>query len=62
LSVDDDINTVYSKHPGKMTWKFFEKWPNTSKKSHAHLQCVHNNCAKFDECQFKSVGGVDYTK
>ena len=44
------------------TWKFFEKSPNTSKKSHAHLQCVHNKCARFDECQLKGVGGVDYTK
>ena len=35
---------------------------NTFKKSHAHLQCVHNNCARFEECQPKAVGGVDYTK
>ena len=33
------------------TWKFFEKCPNTPKKSHAHLQCVHNNCARLEECQ-----------
>jgi hypothetical protein len=32
------------------------------KKSHAHLQCVHNNCARFEECQPKGVKGVDYTK
>jgi hypothetical protein len=30
--------------------------------SHAHLQCVHNNCAKFEECQHKGVREVDYTK
>jgi hypothetical protein len=57
-------NTVYSEHAGKSstTYKFFEKCPNTFKKSHAHLQCVHNNCARFEECQLKGVGGVDYTK
>jgi hypothetical protein len=33
-----------------------------SKKSHAHLQCVHNSSAKFEECQLKGVGGDDYTK
>jgi hypothetical protein len=44
------------------TCKFFEKCPNTSKKSHAHLQCVHDNCASFEECQLKGVGGVDYKK
>jgi hypothetical protein len=38
--------------------KFFEKCPNTSKKSHAHFQCVHNNCVRFEECQLKGVGGV----
>jgi hypothetical protein len=55
------INAVYSKHAGKK-WNFFEKCPNTSKKSHAHLQCVHNNCSRFLKCQLKGVGGVDYTK
>jgi hypothetical protein len=39
--------------------KFFEKCPNTSKKSHAHLQVQY---ARFEECQFKSARGVDYTK
>jgi hypothetical protein len=39
-----------------------QKCPYTSKKSNAHLQCVHNNCAKFEECQPKGVNGVDYTK
>jgi hypothetical protein len=33
-----------------------------SEKSHAHLQCVHNSCASFEESQPKGVGGVDYTK
>jgi hypothetical protein len=60
------INTVYSKHAGKITssttCKFLEKCPNTSKKSHAHFQFVHNNCAMFEECQSKGVGGVDHTK
>jgi hypothetical protein len=41
--------------------KFFEKCSNTSKKSHVHLQCVHNNYSRFEECQLKGVGGVDYT-
>jgi hypothetical protein len=31
-------------------------------KSHAHLQCVHNNCARFEESQRKGVRGADYTK
>jgi hypothetical protein len=31
--------------------KFLEKRPNTFKNSHAHLQCVHDNWAKFEECQ-----------
>jgi hypothetical protein len=35
---------------------------HTSKKSHAYLQCVHNNYARFEECQLKGAGGVDYTK
>jgi hypothetical protein len=51
-----------TKHAGKITTKRFEKCPNTSKKSHAHLQCVHNNCAKFGECHPKSMLGVDYIK
>jgi hypothetical protein len=42
--------------------EFFKKCLNTSKKSHAHLQCVYNNYARFEECQLKGVGGVDYTK
>jgi hypothetical protein len=60
------VGAVYLKHAGKMTkfkyMEIFEKCPNTSKKSHAHLQCVHNNYARFEECQLKGVGGVDYTK
>jgi hypothetical protein len=28
--------------------KSFEKCLNTSKKSHAHLQYVHNNCARLE--------------
>jgi hypothetical protein len=35
---------------------------NMYEKSHAHLQCVYNNYARFDECQLKGVGGDDYTK
>ena len=34
---------------------------NTSKMSHAHFQCVHNNYARFEEWQSKGVKGVDYT-
>jgi hypothetical protein len=60
------IDAVYSKHAGKMTkfnyMEIFRKCPNTSKKSHAHLQCVYNNCARFEECQLKGVGGDDYIK
>ena len=57
------IGVVYFKHAGSSTtWIFFEKCPSTFKKSHAHLQCVHNNCARFEECQPNRVGGVDYTK
>jgi hypothetical protein len=26
------------------------------------VACVHNNCARFEECQCKGVRGVDYTK
>jgi hypothetical protein len=73
LSMSDDesyqlmtINAVYSKHAEKMskfnTCIFFpKKCPNTSKNSHAHLQRVHNNCARFEECQPKGAGGFDYT-
>jgi hypothetical protein len=43
------------------TYEFFEKCPNTSKKSHAHLY-DHNNCSRFEECRPKGVRGVDYTK
>jgi hypothetical protein len=43
------------KNDMEIFWKFFEKCPNTSKKSHAHLQCVHNNCSRFEECQLKGV-------
>jgi hypothetical protein len=60
------INVVYSKHAGKMTkfnyMNIFETCPNTSKKSHAHLQCVRNICVRLEECQPKGVGGVDYAK
>jgi hypothetical protein len=52
---------MLKKRLSSTTWKFFENCPNTSKKSHAHLQCVHNNCARLEECQLKGVGGVDYT-
>jgi hypothetical protein len=44
------------------TCEFFEKCLNTSKESHAHLKSVHNNCARFEECQLKGARGVDYTK
>jgi hypothetical protein len=58
------IGAVYSKHAGlsSTTCTFLEQCPNTSTKSHAHLQCVHNTSAKFEECQPKGVRGVDYTK
>jgi hypothetical protein len=63
------INAVYSKHAGKMT-KFnymeilqivsviFQKVISTS----VILQFVYSNCTRFEECQHKGVGGVDYTK
>jgi hypothetical protein len=62
------VGAVYSKYAGKMTkfnyMEIFRKCPSTSKKSHEHLQCVHNNYmyAQFEECQLKDVGRVDYTK
>jgi hypothetical protein len=37
------------------------KCPKAYKKSHAHFQCVHNNCTKFEECQPKDVRGIGYT-
>jgi hypothetical protein len=50
------INTVYSKHAGKITMFnsvnfFFQLVPVIFQKSNAYLQCVHNNCARFEECQ-----------
>jgi hypothetical protein len=51
-----------AKLPSSTICKYFEKCPDTSNKSHAHLQCVHNNCARLEECQPKGVKGVDYTK
>jgi hypothetical protein len=44
------------------TSNFFEKCPNTSKKLHTNLQYVHNNCAKFEECQPRGMRGVDLHK
>jgi hypothetical protein len=41
--------------------KTTQKCTRTSKKSHAHCQCVHKNCAKLKECQPKGLR-VDYTK
>ena len=56
------VGAVYSKYLGKMTtfnyMEIFGKSPNTSKKLHAHLQCVHNTCARFDECQLKRLHKV----
>jgi hypothetical protein len=43
-----------------ITCKFFKMCLNTSKMSDAYHQCVHKNCAKFEECQPKGVRGVDY--
>jgi hypothetical protein len=69
------VGAVYSKHVGKITKfnqrhmslvqlhvNFRKQYMYTSKKSPAHLQCVPNNCARFEECQPKGVRGVDYTK
>jgi hypothetical protein len=60
------VGTLYAKHAGKMArfnyMEIFLKCTNTFKKSHAHLQCVYNKCARFEECQPKGVGGVHYTK
>jgi hypothetical protein len=35
---------------------------NISKKSYAHFQCVHKNCAKFEERQLKGLhkAGTQY--
>jgi hypothetical protein len=58
-------------HLFKTWWKndqvqrhvIFKKNVWTLPKSHMHhLQCVHNNSARFKRCQSKGVKGVDYTK
>jgi hypothetical protein len=41
--------------------EIFRKMSEHFQKVHAHLQRVHNY-ARFEECQLKGVGGVDYTK
>jgi hypothetical protein len=56
------IQNMLEKLLSSTAYKFFEKYLITSKKSHAHLQYVHNNYARFEERQLKGVGGVDYTK
>jgi hypothetical protein len=43
------------------TCTFSNNHPNTSKKSHAHLQCVHDKCSKFGQCQPRSLRRVNYT-
>jgi hypothetical protein len=43
-------------------WRLFSKNVTLFRKLHSHLQCVHNNCARFEECQPKGVRGLDYTK
>jgi hypothetical protein len=53
------IQNMLEKLLSSTTCKFFKKCPNTSKKLHAHLSCVHNNCARLEECQPKGVGEVD---
>jgi hypothetical protein len=71
------VGTVYSKHARKNKWqssttcKFFEKKKYKWKYKYehlqkvtctsAHVQCVHNNCAKFGEWKSRCVRGVDYT-
>jgi hypothetical protein len=55
------IQNKLEKSLSSTTWKFFKKCPNTSKKSLADLQCVHNNSARLEECQLKGVGEFDYT-
>jgi hypothetical protein len=52
------FKTFWKKWPSSTTCKFFEKYPNTSIKSHAHLQCVLNNYARFEECQLKGLHKV----
>jgi hypothetical protein len=40
----------------------FSKYVQTLlKKQLAHLQCVHNNSAKFEKCQPKGASDFDYT-
>jgi hypothetical protein len=49
------IQNMLEKWLSSTTCIFFKKCLKTSKKSHAHLQCVHNNCARLEECQPKGV-------
>jgi hypothetical protein len=49
---DDGLKAIREAH-----LSFQLRW---AKKWHAHLQCAHNNCTRF-ECQPKGVRGVDYT-
>jgi hypothetical protein len=48
----------------KFNYKYiFKKYPNTSKKSHAHFNVSITTVQGLKkECQLKGVGGVDYTK
>jgi hypothetical protein len=41
--------------------QFFKKCLFASKKSHAHLRCVHKNSAKFGESQQTIVRGTNHT-
>ena len=38
-----------------------KKQNKTKKKTHAHLQCAFNSCAKFQNECLKTLSGVDYT-
>jgi hypothetical protein len=52
------LNADKNDHPHENCSKMSEHFQNMS---HAQLQCVGNNCAKFVECKLKGVR-VDYTK
>jgi hypothetical protein len=55
------IQNILEKRASSTTCKFLKKCSNTTKMLYAHLECVHNNCARFGECQPKGVRGADYT-
>jgi hypothetical protein len=51
------MNAVYLKQAQKDKIQLHVNFSNTVR-TPAHLQCVHNNHAKFEECQPKNVRGL----